>query len=202
MLALWQGHEFVCGLPGSGKTHHAVHVARQHRGPLLVIDPQDDPQLPWPRADSGNTWGQVWQAAAHGGVRYVPSMDDARANRELQLMASRLLLPHDREWLIVIDEAHIYAPEGRPAGPLHQLARRGRRFNGRLLLISQRPADLSKGLVLLAARHTIFTTFEGAYLSRYGIPGDELRQRLVNGGDYSYCTWDMATLQGPFRDPP
>lgn len=198
---MWQGHEFVCGLPGSGKTHHAVHVATHHQGPVIVIDPQDDPDLPWPRADSGNSWSQIWAAATSGGVRYVPSLDDARAERELRLIALRLLQPHQRELLLVIDEAHIYAPEGKPAGPLHQAARRGRRFNVRLLLISQRPADLSKGLVLLAARHTIFTTFEGSYLAKYGIPADDLRQRLVNGGDYSYCTWDMASLQGPFRDP-
>lgn len=199
-MALWPGHEFVCGLPGSGKTHHAVFLARQHRGPLLVIDPQDDPGLPWPRADASNTWGQIWAAAQHGGVRYVPSMDDERAHRELRLITQRLLQPHSRELLLVVDEAHIYAPEGKPAGPLHQLARRGRRFGARLLLISQRPADLSKGLVLLCSRHTIFTSFEGPYLQRFGIPADDLRQRLATV-EYGYCTWDMATLQGPFRDP-
>ena len=199
---MWQGHEFVCGLPGSGKTHHAIHVARAHRGPVIVVDPQDDPDLPWPRADASNSWGQIWEAAGRGGVRYVPSVDDGRANRELRIIAQRLLRPHSRELLLVIDEAHIYAPEGKPAGPLHQLARRGRRFGVRLVLISQRPADLSKGLVLLSARHTIFTTFEGPYLSRYGINGEELRHKLLTGGEHAYCVWDLATLAGPFHDPP
>lgn len=197
----WPGHEFVCGLPGSGKTHHAIRLAREHRGAVIVVDPQDDPDLPWPRADASNSWGQIWEAAGRGGVRFVPAMDDQRANRELRLIAQRLLHPHQRELLVVVDEAHIYAPEGKPVGPLHQLARRGRRFGVRLVLISQRPADLSKGLVLLSARHTIFTSFEGPYLSKYGINGEELRRRLLAGGEHAYCTWDMATLQGPFRDP-
>lgn len=197
----WPGHEFICGLPGGGKSHHATHLGRQHRGPVLVIDPQDDSAWPYPRADASHSWAQIWDAAVRGGVRFVPSMDDARALKELRYIQRQLLRKHSRELLLIVDEVHIFAPEGKPPGPLHQLARRGRLFNVRMALISQRPADTSKGLVLLCARQTIFTTFEGKYLRSYGIPADDLRQRLAVGGEYSYCTWDMATLLGPFRDP-
>lgn len=200
------GHRLVVGTTGSGKTVYARHRALEHRGPVIVLDPQDDADAwPYPRADYRNTWSQIWRAARAGGVVYVPSANDYIARLEADMLLQRLFdyYKDDAPVLVVADEAHAFAPEGGRPSLLWQIARRGRTWGIWLLAVSQSPADLTKKVVKQCARHVVFalTDFETPYFERYHLPIETIRARLAQGGQYSYVEWDGQDLRGPFREP-
>lgn len=207
----------------SGKSYYAAQQGRRHAGPLLVIDPQDSPCWPWPRANGANRAADIIDQARHGGVVYVPDWRDKLGRAEVTYLLAEVMEyakangggagPAGRQWLVICDEAHAYAAEGGPAGGLHLIARRGLRWGVRGLFVSQRPADVAKAVASQAPRHVIFEPgpFGGPYLERYGIPADEVRRLLDAGrqkyagraaggaGPWPFVVWEAGRLAGPLH---
>lgn len=214
-------HECVTGMTRSGKSYYAARLGRRHAGPLLVIDPQDTPGWPWPRATGANVAADVIDQARNGGVVYVPDWNDKHGRAEVTYLLAEVMeyaKAHgagagrgNHAWLVICDEAHIYAPEGGPPGGLHLLARRGLRWGVSAMFVSQRPADVAKAVISQAARHVIFEPgpFGGPYFEKYGIPADEVRRLLDEGrqkyagkaaggaGPWPFLVWESGRLAGP-----
>ncbi len=198
-------HQFVAGRTRSGKTTYAVARAWRWPGPVLFVNTQDeDLGEGWWRADPSSSAVALIQSLKRGQrIDYLPSADDAAAAAEIGALVERVFVraPWRPPLLFVVDETHVYAPNsGRPSSLL-RIARRGLRWGVVGLWISQRPADVSKGLVSQCASHVLFpVSFESDYLSRHGLPGDEIRRRLAEAPPYSYLLWDQLELTGPFRE--
>jgi len=216
-------HEAVSGMTRSGKSFYAAAAGRKHPGPLIVIDPQDSPCWFWPRADKRNSAAEVIAAAKGGGVVYVPSWDDRQGRAEVALLAAEVVEAAkasgaaagrgNRAWLMIFDEAQVYAPEGGRPGGLHQVARQGLRWGVRAIFVSQRPADIAKAVCSQAERHTIFEpgAYGAPYFDKYGIDAQEVRRLLDDGrrqyahraadgrGPWPFVQWEKGRLSGPLH---
>jgi len=201
----------------SGKSYYAAGRAGTHAGPVLVIDPQDSECWPFGRAHPENTVAEVLDAAAAGGVVFVPSWDDRLGRAEVALLVAEVLARSGRRpgrpWLVVADEAQEYGREGGPPGGLHLLARRGLRHRVAGVFVSQRPADVAKSILAQCATHVIFEpgNFGRPYFEKYGIDADEAGRLLALGrrrfrlrahsgaGPWPFVKWDTGGLSGPFH---
>lgn len=209
-------HESVTGITRSGKSYYAAHRATGHRGPVIIVDPQMDPVYDrWPRADGGATWRDVWTAACRGGVVFAPDWRDKLARAQVAWICAEVISRaapsgYGVPVLVVVDEAHLLAPEGQPAGGVHQLARRGLRWGVQLAVVSQRPQDVAKGVLSQCARHVIYRSeYQTPYWTRYGIPAEDVQARLAEGGrvyahraregagPWPYVVWEDGRLSGP-----
>lgn len=221
-------HESVCGVTRSGKSHYATARGREHPGPVLVIDPQDSQCWPWPRAGGGDAAGDVFRQAGRG-VVFVPSDNDKHARAQVAYLIGELFAramatgPQGfarRPWLVLCDEAQVYAPQGGPDAGYGRIARRGLRWGIEGCFISQRPQDVSKAVLSQCTRHVIFwSEFQTQYWQRYGIPGDQVQLLLELGrkrfeskarpgvlgpfdgkGPWPYVVWEGGRLSGPFHE--
>ena len=216
-------HESISGMTRSGKSYGAAARGRRHTGPLLVIDPQDSPCWPWPRADRYNSAAEVIESGRRGGVVYVPAWNDRQGRAEVALLVAEVFEAAKRAgaqagragraWLVICDEAQVYAPEGGAPGGLHYIARQGLRWGVQGVFVSQRPADIAKSVLSQAVRHYIYEPgeFGAPYFERYGIPGEEVRRLLSDGrqkfaaraaggaGPWPYVVWEKGRLSGPYH---
>ena len=196
------GHVCLFGRTQSGKTHLARNILRGWKGPALCINTQAE-EMPGVIVPDSAELGLIMRRLRQGAhLNLVPPADDAQARLVLDALIPRLIGASEwrPELLLIVDEAHVYAPQGRMS-VLHLIARRGLRWGVRGVWISQRPADVDKGLVTQATRHVVFeTSWEGPYFQRYGIDQDKVRELLNQGGQYSYAVYDGGALAGPFKE--
>lgn len=199
----------VVGATGTGKSWYAWERANRARS-CLFFDTEDA------AAGAGRPPGPVIRAGWEDGavdlvrclrgkapmpavVQYVPRDSEKVARAELAVLVNALIARPGPEVLLAVDEAYYYAAEGLADGPLHLVARRGRKYGLALLAVTQRPADVSKTLVTQCSRHILFkTSCEGPWFSRYGLPAEGIRARLDAAPAYSYLVWDGIVLTGPF----
>lgn len=171
-------HIAVLGKTGSGKTYTVRGIVENllDRGArVCVIDPTgvwyglrtlaDGKRPGYPVAIFGGSHGDFPLAGNHGeeiaeivGTSSTPAIIDTsllRTGERVKLftdLAEGLLRKNRRPLHLVIDEAHLFAPQGRVADPqsgqmLHaanNLVSLGRSRGLRIVLITQRPAKLHK----------------------------------------------------------
>lgn len=222
-------HESVCGVSRSGKSHYAAERGREHPGPFMVIDPQDSQCWPWPRASGADDHRDVFRQAERGGVVFVPSDVDRVARGQVAFLIGELFAKAQaagpngfgrKPWLLLCDEAHVYAPQGGPDAGYGRIARRGLRWGIAGCFATQRPQDVSKAVLGNCTRHVVFwSEFQTAYWKRYGIPGDQVLLLLEEGrkrfesrarpgvlgpfdghGPWPYVVWEGGRLSGPFHE--
>lgn len=207
MVDLTRGHSLVAGRTGSGKTYLSRLLISQWSGPVFSFDTQEE-GLPGVEVSRSNSLREVVEALKAGDhLVYVPPVGDDAARAVAAALCRAVI---GRDWtrlgdglLLVFDEAAVYFPQDKPPREeILAIARRGRKWGIKILAITQRPADVSKGLVTQCVQHIVFqTSWEGPYFRNYGVPSDQVAAKLQEGGDYSFVVWDGASLTGPFKAP-
>jgi len=149
----------VFGMSGSGKSHKARAMLKDHRR-VLVIDPSRD----WERQGFGEPLrgdGNTISAALAKGIArkafcftYCPPHGrDVQAMAEIARALMHYQLPYmestgkrGADCVMVMDEAAALYPNAaamRPGNPVSALILQGRHYGIGLLAISQRPADVA-----------------------------------------------------------
>lgn len=206
-------HVGIVGATGSGKTTFAAHLYENTPvGKAIFVhqDPNDTvPADAVINYEHGETWDvSVLQEADT--VEILAPADEESARMVLAEIQSDLFavgreIPHDApRFYVFVDEAHEYA--GLNVGddnPLVRMAKRGRRHNVRLFIISQSPADVSKKALKQANYHVIFAmgTYSKQYFDTYRIPFEDVRNALGKPDEHRFMVWDDFELHGPFKLP-
>lgn len=204
-------HVSVVGATGSGKTTLAIRYYENvpvGRGIFIHQDPNDSM-----KADARINYenGDSWDPSVLQGnrlIEIVMPLDEETAREELDqiqhdLFALGQSMGHDEpRFYVFVDEVHEYAPIGSPAdNALVRMAKRGRRHNIRLWMISQSPADVSKKALKQARYHVIFAigTFSQDYFKTYKIPFEKVRNAVSDPESHKFVVWDDFKLHGPYK---
>jgi len=190
-------HRAYFGQSGTGKTTLAADHAADAGANVLFFNTQEEDVLPgFTRADRTD----LLHLLAAGRIDYVPAADDRTARMELDVIVREMFKHRERHNVLIVDEAQEYAPEGSRPGPLELVARRGRRHNVELWVVSQHPADLAKKVLRQVSTVYLFEMpYSDQYLRQQNIPVEHLRALHEEGGEYSYAVWDGLNLDGPHR---
>lgn len=207
-------HVGIVGSTGSGKTTFSIHLYENvptGKGIFIHQDPNDrmdfDVRIDYSR---GDTW-TVEKLKENRLIEVVMPPNEEHARMELAQIQADLFtigrqLPHDNpRFYVFVDEAHEYADlNAEDDNPLVRMAKRGRRHNIRLFIISQSPADVSKKALKQANYHAIFAmgTFSKSYFDTYHIPFEEVRDKVGKPDSHKFLIWDDFELWGPFKLPP
>lgn len=206
-------HVSIVGATGSGKTTLGIHLYENvPTGKAIFVhqDPNDtmdaDVRIDYERGDEWDL--QALREGDH--IEIIMPMDEERATDELARLQTDLFdiarqIPHDKpRFYVFVDEAHEYAGiNAQDDNPLVRMAKRGRRFNIRLFLLSQSPADVSKKAMKQASFHVIFPigTFSKTYFDTYKIPFDEVKMKVGAPKSHKWVVWDDFAVRGPFKLP-
>lgn len=207
-------HVGVVGATSSGKTTLSIHLyenAPVGKAIFFHQDPNDtmaaDVVVDY---SNGDTWDlSVLQEGNRIEILAPADEDSARVvlgQIQADLFEIGRQIPHDNpRFYLFVDEAHEYAGLNAEAdNPLVRVAKRGRRHNIRLFVISQSPADVSKKVLKQANYHVIFAmgTFSKTYFDTYSIPFDDVRDALGDPEEHRFMVFDDFKLYGPFKLPP
>jgi DNA helicase HerA-like ATPase len=197
------GHTAIFGITRSGKTVFALKLMASWPGPAIFINTQHEETNFITATRRSDVTALARNLLAGNKIDYIPSENDNFAIVELELLMGifRRVGESGKKLLLLVDEAHVYAPQSKGFSPLYRVARRGLRFNIHGVFISQRPADVSKVVVTQCSRHVIFSTnFEGPYFKNYGIPYEEVQKKLTTAGNYHYVVWEGGQVSPVFKE--
>lgn len=197
------GHIYVCGQTQSGKTHYAVREAerlsRAMNRPVLFIDTKRDTAAPWPLADRGHALADMLAV----GATYRPTPDQRARVAEVDAIC-RALIAARAPCILVVDEAHLYAPNGRDRGGVQEVATVGLGLGIVLIAVNQVPAHISKAIVNQVGRIVLFHQHPvwGAPYWRRLAPDmwADVERRMRGAVRHSYCVVEGTSVTGPHRE--
>lgn len=204
-------HADIVGTTGSGKTTLAARLYDNAPGVAIYVDPSGEVPVGGRVVDMSD--GDAFDPAVLAENRRVVIVPpdgtgteaDMRFMNRLQeaLFAIGDEIPHNRgRFYLFVDEAHEFAPlHAEGDNPIIRMAKRGRKRNIRLFMVSQSPADMSKKAVKQMEYHVIFAInqYDGDYLKRYGMPSDEIREAVGSPDEHKFVVYDGFAVSGPFR---
>lgn len=198
------GHVYVCGMTQHGKTHYAVREAERLASalgrPAIFIDSKRDTTTPWPLADKSHSLSDMLGA---GGATYRPTPDQRARTAEVDAIC-RALVDAQQPCILVVDEAHLYAPNGRDRGGVQEVATVGLGLGIVLIAVNQNPAHISKSIVNQCTRLVLFRQHPvwGAPYWRRLAPEvwAEVEQLMEKAGRYAYCVVEGTRVTGPHRE--
>ena len=131
----------------------------------------------------------------HKKINFIPSWKTDKATIQLNKIIMDLskitqnIGDRSREtrFIVFVDEAHEIAYQGSKNTPLHYLFKRGNRYGMTGISITQRPADLDKGIVTQASYHVIFdvNNFESQYFKIKNIPIEQIKDQLFDSHNFT-----------------
>lgn len=204
-------HSDIVGTTGSGKTTLAARLYDNAPGVAIYVDPSGEVPVGGRVVDMSD--GDAFDPAVLAENRRVVIIPpdgtgteaDLRFMNRLQeaLFAIGDEIPHNRgRFYLFVDEAHEFAPlHADGDNPIIRIAKRGRKRNIRLFMVSQSPADMSKKAVKQMEYHVIFAVndYDADYLKRYGMPADEVKAAVGSPDEHKFVVYDGFNLSGPFR---
>lgn len=194
-------HGAIVGSTGSGKTFFANKAHMHTPAASLFINTQADKVIEGERCDRHTPLKRIERLIIDKRkINYIPSSTQEVSMKELQAIFT-LLRRLNRKVYLWVDEAHLYVPEGSVDTPLHQIARRGRHWGIHQVLISQRPADISKAVLTQASKHVVFklNQFERMYFSKYGMDYEEIMGKIERGGEHSFVIVENGEVSRAYR---
>lgn len=174
-------HAFVMGKTGSGKTEWMSYVCKNFLHCYVFVNPQLEESVDKVCDVIADTPEDVVKAFEEGyrKIEFIPPENDEEAIRDLEQirkflfdMGAQMNLEHGSFWCnFIIDEVQAYAWKGS-RNDIDNLFRRGRRFGVRGWALSQRPQNVSSGIINNVDTQIIFITgdYERQYFSSYHIP--------------------------------
>lgn len=204
-------HSDIVGATGSGKTTLAARMYENAPGVAIYVDPSGE--VPVNGAVVDMSEGEAFDPSVLAENRRIVIIPPDGAGSEadmrfIEQLQSALFsigdeIPHnDGRFYVFIDEAHEFAPlHADPSNPIIRMSKRGRKRNIRLFMVSQSPADMSKKAVKQMKYHVIFAVndYDSEYLDRYGMPADEIKERLGRPDEHRFVIYDGFDLDGPFK---
>lgn len=137
-------------------------------------------------------------------INFIPHWNNDQATEQLEKITQDLmqitLKIGDRSrktrFLLFVDESHEIAPNNRTGTPLHFVFKRGMRYGITGISITQRPAELDKGIVSQASYHVIFDVndFESQYFKLKNIPIEQVKDQLVDS--HNFVIYDNRSFTG------
>lgn len=194
------GHSTVIGITRSGKTYATKKSLEKVKEGVIFFNTQYE-EMPssFIKVNAKDDIRVIINALkANKKINYIPQLDSSIRDKELiHLVDSLYRRDSEKRIYLVVDEVHLYEKETLKA--LIKVATTGLRFGIHGIWISQRPANIDNTLMTQSNQFVIFkTNMESGYFDRYGIPAEQIREKL---GDitYSYCIYDFMDLRGPYK---
>jgi len=201
MIQFNNGHSTVIGLTRSGKTYATqkslLDYKNERRG-VLFFNTQHETMPYYTKATGYTNMKELIASLKRGEkINYLPNTDIDIRQSELEYIINQLYKVQGLNIVLAVDEVHLYEKEALKA--LVRVATTGLRYGITGVWISQRPANIDNTLMTQSNQFIIFkTNMENGYMKRYGIPGEEIKEKL-EGKKYNYCVYDFNELKGPFR---
>lgn len=209
---LYEGpHVDIVGTTGSGKTTLAARLYDEAPGVAIYVDPSGEVPVGGYTIDMSD--GETFDPAIlaeHSRIVIIPpdgtgTEADMNFINRLQSVLFALgdeIPGEDGRFYVFVDEAHEFAPlHADGSNAIIRMAKRGRKRNMRLFMVSQSPADMSKKAVKQMEYHVIFAVneYDADYLKRYGMPADRIRETVGRPEEHQFVVYDGFDLRGPFR---
>ena len=196
-----QGHNTVVGMTRSGKTYAVKKSLERVKEGVLFFNTQLE-EMPsnFMRVTANDNINVIKRALKNNyHINYEPTRDADIRGKELSFLVQALYeRGTEKKVYFVVDEVHLFEKE--PLKKLIEIATTGLRFGINGIWISQRPARIDNTLMTQSNQFVIFNVnMENGYFERYGIPYDAIKEKLNQGGQYSYCIYDFESIEGPFK---
>ncbi|HET6527340.1 MAG TPA: hypothetical protein VFG39_01180 [Balneolaceae bacterium] len=198
-LIEFDGHTTLMGITRSGKTYAAKKSLAAQSCGVLFFNTQHEQMPGFTKADKSNTWEQIKALLDKGQkVAYFPAFEDELRDKELGYLIGKLHDGTEKNVIVAVDEVHLFGKQGQK--DMIKVATTGLRFGVKGVWLSQRPANIDNTLMTQSNQFVIFKlNMEGAYLDRYRMPSEEIKNKIEQGGQYNYVVYDWDTLKGPFK---
>lgn len=194
-------HITVVGMTQSGKTTAVTKSIEQVKEGVLFFNTQEiEFSSKYVEVTGADDMDMIVKALRKGEkLNFIPNPETRW--KQLVIIIKRLFLASRASLLniyIVVDEVHLSSKEGLAA--CIELATTGIRWGLRAIYISQRPALVDNTLMNQSMKFVFLkTTLEKKYLESYGLPYEEIKDKLISGGQYAYVVYDFETVQGAFK---
>lgn len=195
-----QGHSTVIGITRSGKTYATKKSLENVKEGVLFFNTQlEEMPKKFITCNSESITSIMMQALKRGmKINYLADTEEVFRESEIVHLVKKLYQANIKKVYFVVDEVHLY--NNLALKELIKVATTGLRFGIYGIWISQRPANIDNTLMTQSNQFIIFdTNMESGYFKRYGIPADEIKERIGKGGKYSYCTYNFKEVRGPFK---
>lgn len=204
-------HTDIVGTTGSGKTTMAARLYDEAPGVAIYVDPSGEVPVGGRVIDmsDGDALDPAIFAETNRVIIIPPDGTGTEADMDFMNRLQTVLFAlgdeipgEDGRFYVFVDEAHEFAPlHADGSNPVIRIAKRGRKRNIRLFMVSQSPADLSKKAVKQMEYHVIFAIneYDGDYLKRYGMPSDRIREAVGRPDEHKFVVYDGFDVSGPYR---
>lgn len=196
-------HTTVIGITQSGKTYAVKKTLANTTKAVLFINTNYQ-ELPnsFIKVTANDSISTIKKALSMGRkINYIPQLDSDTREIELSKLIDMLydMGMNKKEVYLVVDEVHLFGKMATKK--MVQVATTGLSYKIYAIWVSQRPANIDNTLMTQSDKFIIFkTNMEVGYFKNYGIPAEEIKERLEKGGQYSYCIWkDSMELTGAFK---
>lgn len=200
---LGRGNVSIVGITDSGKTTLAEWLHANTVRKTIFLNAQDEITVKGLRVEADE-----WDPSLLGKtdrLNVIPPEDPEgydplieQIRRDLFKMGKMIQTGRGRknQWCVVfVDEAHEAAPEGSRTSALHRLIKRAKRHGIIVVVITQAPADLAKGVLKQCRTHVVFRIgrYEATYFQTYNLP---VEPGQLTG--HQFVIADDETVQGPY----
>lgn len=189
-------HVSISGQTGAGKTHLAneIHksLGKSKQRLSIFLNTQHERYIHGYKCRSvRDIKKRLKQGVGRYGLcfNYLPaSTTGEREHAEI----TKWIMGSDTPVLLVTDEAHEIAPQGADSSTLHRSTKRGRRYQVKNLVVSQRPSSVSKDVLTQCRYHCWLgkpSAYELDYLKARGFPVEQMKSAnkheitVVSGGE-------------------
>jgi hypothetical protein len=191
-------HIFECGETGSGKTYLMYWLYKQIQGVCIFFNTQLEYRIEqasdalvtdmagfreaWNKETDPGFLNENHHIRKYHKICFNPSEDEDEARAQLEELTDTLFrigyqinknLQEPKIWVhLFVDEIHEYSSKDNRSKTVDRIWRRGRRYGIVGIAASQRPADVSHGILSQCSTHIIFKVnrYESPYFQRYKIP--------------------------------
>lgn len=203
MKVLAGRHVLVIGGSGSGKTFWMTKVC-DFLPTYIFINPQIEQVVDKITQVVTENENEVIELLENGyrRIQFIPSEDDMQGIEQLKTIrldlwevAKNMNIKDGQFWMnFISDESQIYAWKGS-RNDLDNFARRGRRYGIKSWFLTQRPQNLSSGIINNVTHQVIFKSgaYESMYFKNYKIPIEQEKEWIDK--PYHYVVYDGSVMQ-------